>query len=276
MCVPNYKLAEEDYVAGAKYKDIADKYGVSISTVKSWKTRYHWYRKSTRTKSEKVRIPKRVCKEVKQVCEAPGLTDKQRAFCLQYVRRFNATKAYQAAYGCSYETAAAIGYRLLENAGIKAEIQRLKQERLNREFLTEADIFQKYMDIAFSDITDYVDFGRETVPVIGPNGPIVAKDDETGEKREVVKEVNTVRFRGSADVDGTLITEVKQGKDGASIKLADRLKALEWLADHMSMATEEQQARIDKLRAEAVRAKGPEQDAEEIGVVMIPEVVQDG
>ena len=276
MCIPNYKLAEEDYVAGAKYKDIADKYGVSISTVKSWKTRYHWYRESTRTKPEKVRIPKKVCKEVKQVCEAQGLTDKQRAFCLQYVRRFNATKAYQAAYGCNYGTARAEGSKALANPRIRDEILRLKQERLNREFLTEADIFQKYMDIAFADITDYVDFGRETVPVMGPFGPITVEDDDTGEKQKVVKEVNTVKFRGSADVDGTLITEVKQGRDGASLKLADRLKALEWLADHMSMSTEEQRARIDKLRAETARAKETEVDQDEVGVVMIPEVTQDG
>ena len=39
-----YILAESDYVAGMKYKDIATKYGVSINTVKSWKKRYAWSR----------------------------------------------------------------------------------------------------------------------------------------------------------------------------------------------------------------------------------------
>ena len=47
----------------------------------------------------------------------------------------------------------------------------------------------------------------------------------------------------------TLISEVKQGKDGASIKLMDKHKALEWIADHMDMATEEQRARIEALRS---------------------------
>ena len=64
-----------------------------------------------------------------------------------------------------------------------------------------------------------------------------------------MQEVNTVRFRESVEVDGTLITEVKQGKDGASIKLADRMKALAWLAEHMNLATEEQKARIDVMKA---------------------------
>ncbi len=29
-----YEEAEQDYLSGLKYKDIADKYGVSLSTVK--------------------------------------------------------------------------------------------------------------------------------------------------------------------------------------------------------------------------------------------------
>ena len=36
----NYELAEIDYKSGMKYKDIAEKYNVSLNTVKSWKTRY--------------------------------------------------------------------------------------------------------------------------------------------------------------------------------------------------------------------------------------------
>lgn len=41
-------------MAGMKYKDIADKYGVSLNTVKSWKVRHKWDKKSVHTKSEKV------------------------------------------------------------------------------------------------------------------------------------------------------------------------------------------------------------------------------
>lgn len=39
---PNYELAEQDYIQGMKYRDIAEKYNVTINTVKSWKTRYKW------------------------------------------------------------------------------------------------------------------------------------------------------------------------------------------------------------------------------------------
>lgn len=50
------ELAEQDYLNGMKYKDIAEKYNVTINTVKSWKTRYGWQRgeKSAHTKNKKV------------------------------------------------------------------------------------------------------------------------------------------------------------------------------------------------------------------------------
>ena len=38
-------LAYKDYLAGMKYKDIAEKYNVSINTVKSWQKRNGWTRK---------------------------------------------------------------------------------------------------------------------------------------------------------------------------------------------------------------------------------------
>ena len=55
----NYILAEKDYMAGMKYKDIAAKYGVTLNTVKSWKVRYGWNKKGVHTKSEKVCTQKR-------------------------------------------------------------------------------------------------------------------------------------------------------------------------------------------------------------------------
>ncbi len=139
--------------------------------------------------------------------ENTELTDKQRLFCVLYVKCFNATKAYQKAYRCSYETAMVEGSKTLRNPKIKEEIFALKQNRLNREMLDESDIFQKYMDIAFADITDYVEFGRETVPVMGAFGPVEVKDDK-GKKTKLMQEVNVVRFRESETVDGTLIAEV--------------------------------------------------------------------
>ena len=56
-------------------------------------------------------------------------------------------------------------------------------------------------------------------------------------------------------MDGTILSEVKQGKDGASIKLSDRMKALQWLSDHMNIATERQQAEVALLKAKLGEGK---------------------
>ena len=214
-----------------------------------------------------------IAEAVGQVIENAELTDKQRLFCLYYVKCFNATKAYKKAYGCSYETAMTEGSKTLRNPKMKEEIIRLKQNRLNREMLDESDIFQKYMDIAFSDATDFVEFGQEDVPVMAVYGPVQVKDEETGEKKTLTKRVNVVRFKDSSEVDGTLIAEVKQGKDGASIKLPDRMKALEWLAEHMYMATEEQRARIENIKAKTEQIKGSGQDETEDKVMKLFEAI---
>lgn len=260
-----------------KLKDIAEEIGVSESQVRKWKNQDNWNgnvtnKKGNGNESKKKKVEETVEdieEDVKSVMENTELTDKQKLFCVIYVRCFNATKAYQKAYGCSYAVANAEGYKLLVNPRVKAEIQRLKQNRLNREMLSQDDVFQKYMDIAFADITDFVRFGQEVVPVMGAFGPVQVTNPETGQKETLTKLVNSVRFYDSDQVDGTLISEVKQGRDGASIKLPDRMKALEWLTAHMDMVTEEQKAKIDKLKAETSRIKGedPDEDMQDDGFI---------
>lgn len=44
---------------GMKYKELAEKYEVSVNTVKSWKTRYKWDRKGVHTNNKKVRTQKK-------------------------------------------------------------------------------------------------------------------------------------------------------------------------------------------------------------------------
>lgn len=268
---PNEKVdkAKKLYLKGEKLIDIANQFGLSEGTVRSWKSRYNWdcnvAKEKCNVAKKKKQKEKRSVKEVQHVMENAELTDKQRLFCLHYIKCFNATKAYQKAYECSYEVAASASYRMLDNVVIRNEIQHLKQNRYQREFLSEADIFQKYMDIAFADITDFLDFGTEEVPVMALYGPVKIKDPETGEEKTLTKTVNVVHFKSSNEVDGSILAEVKQGKDGASIKLADRMKALEWLSKHMNIATDEQKARIEQIHAqtELLKAKAQADDIEE-------------
>lgn len=247
--------AFEMYKQGLKLVEIANQLGVAEGTVRSWKNRYKWAGDNATLQRSKRNVAKNsktliknkespVAHEVESVMKNTELTDKQQLFCIYYIRCFNATKAYQKAYGCNYTTGMSEGSKHLRNPKIKEEIFRLKQERLNREFLSESDIFQKYMDIAFADITDYVEFG---------NGSF--NDPETGEEVSY----SFVNLKDSKTVDGTIVSEVSKGREGAKIKLADRMKALQWLTDHMDLATDKQKAEIALLRA-----KVQTDDSEEI------------
>lgn len=251
---PNEKAekAHELYNAGMRLVEIADQLKIPAGTVRRWKSTYHWdgehqsersEKKSERSESKKSVTKRAVADEVKQVIQNTDLTDKQQLFCVYYIRCFNATKAYQKAYGCDYTTAMSEGSKCLRNPKIKDEVFRLKQERLNREFLSESDIFQKYMDIAFADVTDFMEFGNEDVDVIL----------DTGEQKTIT--VSYVNIKNDADVDGTIISEVSKGKDGVKVKLADRMKALQWLSDHMDLATEKQRAEIALLKSRADAGK---------------------
>lgn len=247
------------YKGNIQNREISQKLNVPEKTISGWKCKDKWNQKMNGVlqKNTEYSEPKKnrkkdvAIEEVNQIIENSELTDKQRLFCIYYVRCFNATKAYQKAYECSYETAMANGYKMLRNTQIKSEIHNLKQTRLNREFLTEEDIFQKYIDIAFADITDFLEFTTEEVLVMSMYGPVKVENPETGQKEVLKERSNVVRFKDSSMVDGTIISEVKQGRDGASIKLADRMKALQWLSEHMDLATEEQKARIGVLKARA-------------------------
>ena len=72
------------------------------------------------------------------------------------------------------------------------------------------------------------------------------KEVEVGKTKNgepIIVKVNYTDFRESDEVDGTLISEVKQGKDGISVKLHDKMKALQWLADRMDLLSTEDQIR---------------------------------
>lgn len=58
--------AYKDYISGMKYKDIADKYSVSINTVKSWKRRLNWQRNSNPKQGAKLQEVQGIAKEIKE------------------------------------------------------------------------------------------------------------------------------------------------------------------------------------------------------------------
>lgn len=231
----NYELAEKDYMLGMKYKDIAAKYGVSIATVKSWKTRYKWSRISHTNQKRSMRSKKGMqgMQNIPAIVsdKNDGLTEKQRLFCLYYVKNFNATQAYLKAYGCSYDVANAEGYKLLVKPCVKAEVARLKEIKRQSIMLDPDDIVERYMRIAFADMTDVAEWGYELIPETDINGAyIIGKDGNIKFYKR-----NYLDFKNSDQVDGGLICEVSLGKSGMKVKLEDRQKALDWLSDYFNM-----------------------------------------
>ena len=257
----------KDHNGNITNREIADILNENEKTISNWKCRDKWnivlQKNECSTTNKKVsrntnkNIKKEpIVYEVKEVLENTELTDKQRLFCIYYIKYFNATKAYHKAYKCDYITANTNGPRLLVNACIRKEIEKLKEGKLNRAMISEEDIFQKYIDIAFSDITDYVTFGRKEIEV--------AKDKEDN---PVMIEVNYVDFKNSNEVDGTIVSEVSQGKNGVSIKLQDKMKALQWLSDRMDLLPtdtkiklENEKKRLDHMINKDTGADNREED----------------
>lgn len=236
------------YLSGMKLIEIAKELGVPEGTVRSWKNRYKWDcnvandKCNVANKTQKIQHRKKTESDViEEIVQNTELTDKQQLFCIYYVRCFNATKAYQKAYGVDYATAASISYRLLENDGVKSEIMRLKKNRLNREMLSEEDVVQRYIDIAYADINDYMK----------------VKDGD-------------ITLKNSDEFDGMLVKKIASGKT-KSIELYDSLKALDWLTKHMGIATDEQRAKIELLKAQADKLKDKGRNENE-GVVIVNDI----
>jgi phage terminase small subunit len=239
--VENYERAEQDYMGGMKYKDIAEKYGTTINTVKSWKKRYGWNRKEGAPKSKKVctqkgkGAPKAVAPiddGTKETLQNNELTPEQQMFCIYYSRTFNATQSYLNAYGCSYEVANAKGPLLVVKDSIHREIERLKEIKRQQIVAGTDDIVELQMRIAFADIGNYMSFGQKEI-----------EDPETG----IEYMISTVDLKESTNTDTQIIQEVKRGKDGVSIKLADRQKAIDWLTMFFEMnPTDKHRKEFDK------------------------------
>lgn len=238
-----------------KLKDIAAELGVSDTQIRKWKSQDKWEQGKRNVTNSKRNVTK-----PQPVIESDELNEKQMLFCLYYLKYFNATKAYQKAYGCDYFSAKAHGYKLLQKVAVKEEIERLNAERQQEIFIGKNDILQKYIDIAFADITDFATFGKKEVEAMGPFGPVQDEDGNT-----IMLEINYVDFKESSEIDGTIITEVKKGKDGVSVKLADRMRALDMLTKYLDFLPEHHKRRLEeeKIKTEIDKLSKYDDDQQE-------------
>jgi phage terminase small subunit len=263
---------------------IAEQLDIPEKTISAWKSRDKWNvvlqkdECSTTNKggAQKARAPtKKQTNEING--ETTEITERQRLFCLYYVKTFNATmSAIKAGY--SADTAHVQGPRLLGNVRVSAYIKELKHTLTENLFLDAQDVLAKYIAIAFADINDFLTFGRRQQQVTTMYGPLYEKDKngKIDKNKPVMETVNYVDLKEGAVVDGTIISEVKQGKDGVSIKLADRLKALDKLSlyfdlfpDSFKRKIEEEKLNISKqkLELDKLRIIGDEEEYEDDGFI---------
>jgi len=272
-----YKAANGDI----KLKDIAEQLGIAEGTVRGWKNKDKWDEKleAESNGTFQSKQPKNTERSVKkkpkrsdvkseaesqatvqfEIVPSDSLNSQQLLFCLYYTKYWNATKAYQKVYGCDYASAMSNGSRLIRNDKVRAEIHRLKSELANGIMLDARQVLQKYIDIAFADITDFIDFTQvesestETTLEFNPDG------SKKSEKTEVLPYTYTkFAMHYSEEIDGTLITELSKGKDGMfKVKLADKMAALAMLSKYTDLLNDEQLKRLreEKLKVDIAKVR---------------------
>lgn len=282
---PDRDKAFEIYKASKGEKpliDIAAELNLKPSQIRKWKSQDKWdeqmngnvtiaKRSVTNVKNPKTK------EKLKEILEDEELTEKERLFCLYYVKYFNGTQAALKS-GYSKDGAHVQASRLLRRERVSSYIKELKGELVENVFVEAMDVLKEYIKIAFADITNYITFGQKEIEVeVGENTTF---DEDGNEITETITEARLVNYVDLQDhdmVDGSIITEVKQGRDGISIKLADKMKALDKLAQYFDlvpdnfkrqieeerhkMQMEVQKAQIDKIKADTARIKG--EDGEE-------------
>ncbi|MES9781142.1 terminase small subunit [Bacillus thuringiensis] len=221
-------------------EDIAADLGKSVSLIRKWKTIDKWDENITgnitvgKKVITKVENPK-TKKKLKAILEDEELSEKERLFCLYYVKYFNGTQAALKS-GYTKESAHVQASRLLRRERVSSYIKELKGELVENVFVEALDVLKEYIKIAFADITNYVTFGQREVEF---------QDDEG---IQFTRMMNFVDLQEADLVDGSIITEVKQGKDGVLVKLADKMKALDKLAQYFDLVPDNFKKQIEQER----------------------------
>ncbi|UZN41848.1 terminase small subunit [Lactobacillus sp. IBH004] len=246
--------AQHDYELGMKYKDIAEKYGVSFNTVKSWRSRYGWVRKGAKKGCTKK--PKRVHQKtptgaaIAQLNDS-DLPDKQKEFVLEYLRLYNATQAYLNVFGGGYKTANVCGPQLLVKPSIQQQIKNIREAKLKELAIEPLDLIEDVAKEAKADIGNYLNFGSWPEKLVERKKTKKSFKDDKGHElstnvvedrpvldadgKQVTIHHSYLYFKDKDQVDTSLIKKITKGKDGATIELYDKTKArdklLEWLKE---------------------------------------------
>lgn len=165
------------------------------------------------------------------------LTDKETDFVLYYLESNNATQSYLKSYKINKKWAGIKGYQLLHKPKIESAIKKLKKIQKHALDVNPNLYVETLLKGASADIGDYIEFREEDVPILDADGSQM-HDPDTGEP--LYKKVNKMHLTDSAFVDTGVVTGIKQGRDGISITLVDKLKCLELLRKYFNWGEEQQ------------------------------------
>ena len=165
------------------------------------------------------------------------LTDKETDFVLYYLESNNATQSYLKSYKINKKWAGIKGYQLLHKPKIESAIKKLKKIQKHALDVNPNLYVETLLKGASADIGDYIEFREEDVPILDADGSQM-HDPDTGEP--LYKKVNKMHLTDSAFVDTGVVTGIKQGRDGISITLVDKIKCLELLRKYFNWGEEQQ------------------------------------
>lgn len=148
-----------------------------------------------------------------------GLNEKQQRFCECYVEGHNRRIAMIKAGYDGANKSANYSLRLLHMEGVMRYICWLKARILKTHMINAIDLIDEWVRIAFSDITDFVD--------IFPHN---------------------IRLKPANAIDGQLVKSIKTGRDGVSIELHDKMRALEQLARYVDDMPSEWKQRLEERK----------------------------
>lgn len=178
---------------------------VPQSYVRKWIKEENWDQYVKEDPEDKIKLSEKTKQFIESAAEKYGLSEQEEIFCYHFYKSKNATQAaLKAGYGSHYAYNAA--YHILQKNNVKEFMKELQTHACEELFVSTIDILRMWAKIAFADMTDYVS-------VSGAG----------------------VMLKNSSTVDGQIITEVKEGKDGVTIKLADKMKALDRLSSYLKV-----------------------------------------
>lgn len=233
-------------------REIASRLGVPEKSVSGWKCKDSWDKKINGVLQSNIRsTPKRknVAKKIiEDVENNEELNDRERLFIFAYLETHNAKiSCLRAGYDVQERYARQLGYKILNRHRVKLEIERLKKIRNEAMFLSSEDVLEKYMQIAFADITDFIELSG------------------SGE---------CVNIKSLDKLDGGVIESIKNDKFGISLKLSNRNKALAFLAKYFEMnPMDKHRKEYDNKRLELERVKRDDSNGQQSNGSEGPSVV---